>query len=162
MRIAAIFIILLAAMAITPVPAKLCPAGTFYWVRNGIDYCQQCQPGCACPGNYTQCLGCSAGTYSAAPGAASCTACPPGTTTDAIFNAGCEPDNIMTPCANQWGPLGFTKCYTPPPPATTAFTAPSGALTVPPQYLTPTPPYVPNVLPPSHDMDDKPFLQQSY
>lgn len=142
--------------------ALLCPEGTFYWVSEGIQRCAQCLPGCACPGNYTGCLGCSSGTYSDAPGASECSACPPGTTTDALYNSGCDPENFLTPCANQFGPLGFTACHPNPPAPRTAGAMPVGALQVPPQYLPGGPPPVPNEVPPYYDMDDRPFLQQSY
>ena len=145
-----------AARAIT------CAPGTFYWVRGGIERCQLCQPGCACPGNYSECFGCSDGAYSADPGAAACSACPPGTTSDGIYNAGCDPENFLTPCANNKGQLGQVRCRPVPPPENASFVAPSGALFAPPQYLTDEAPYVPNKVPPYYDVDKQPMLQPSY
>ena len=145
----------------TVLSGVVCPAGTFYWVINGMEHCQMCQPGCACPGNYSQCLGCSGGSFSASPSATTCTPCPVGTTTDLLLNTGCDPGNVNTPCENSKGPLGYTACYTPPP-APITVPAVSGSLTVPPQYLTTTPPYIPNMVPPYYDIDDRPFLEQSY
>ncbi len=139
-----------------------CPPGTFYWVRDGLEHCQTCQPGCACPGDYTACSGCSGGFFSADSGAAACSVCPPGTTTEIIYNSGCDPQNILTPCANAYGPLGFTACHPVPPPAVVAFAMPPGALFAPPQYLPGGPPFVPNVVPPYYDVDGQPMVQQSY
>jgi hypothetical protein len=158
------FSVVVMALILAPLGADalLCAPGTFYWVSEGIERCAQCLPGCACPGNYTPCLGCSSGTYSAAAGATTCTACPEGTTTDSIYNAGCDPENFLTPCANGLGPLGFAACHPNPPAPRTAFAMPTGALQVPPQYLAGGPPPVPNVVPPYYDDTDKPFLQQSY
>lgn len=157
------FIALFALFALlSTVAAPPCPPGTFYWVREGLEHCQSCQPGCACPGNYTACSGCSGGFFSLLSGAASCSACPPGTTTEIIYNSGCDPQNILTPCANAFGPLGFAGCHPVPPPARVAFAMPTGALYAPPQYQPGGPPFVPNVIPPYYDMNGQPMVQQSY
>ena len=140
----------------------VCPPGSYYWVRDGIARCRLCAPGCACPGALATCLGCSAGLFSAAPGAAACAVCPPGTTSDAVFNTGCEPDNYATPCANRHGPLGQVACRPVPPPQNVTFVAPNGALYGVAQYLPGGPPFVPNKVPPYYDIDLLPMVQQSY
>lgn len=93
-------------------------------------------------------------------GATACSTCPIGTTSDWIFNAGCDPFTDTVPCANSNGPLGVTSCHAPP--REVGYTAPNGALVLPPQYLPGGPPYVPNVVPPYYDDTGQPMLQQSY
>jgi len=154
--------IVIAVLLVREALADTCAPGTFYWVRNGVPRCQQCLPGCACPGGYVPCHGCSGGSYSAARNAAVCTPCPSGTTSDYILNAGCDPESFTTPCNNAKGPLGVERCRPSPPPANVSFTAPDGALEIPPQYLTNEAPYIPNKVPPFYDEDLVPFLQQSY
>jgi hypothetical protein len=139
-----------------------CAPGSFYWERNGLGHCQPCRPGCACPDGTAACYGCNDGYYSAAAGAAACTACPAGTTSDALLNSGCDPFNYGTPCANAYGPLGQITCRPAPPPANVTFEAPSGALYAPPQYQPGGPPYVPNIIPPYYSIYGTPMLQQSY
>ena len=149
----------------------LCGPGFYKWIQEGIEHCRQCPAGCACPGGtianpatQTICIGCHGGLFSATPGASSCTTCLVGTTTDPLFNVGCDPMNYESPCANFYGPLGYTACR-PDPPASNATLGllqprkPSGALTVPPQYLSDG---SRNRVPPYYDMDDKPMVQQSY
>jgi len=154
---------MLAAVARAAGPdAAGCPAGYFFWTAGGVAHCQICQQGCACPGGWLQCAGCNGGYFSAAAGAAACAACPPGTTSDAVHNAGCEPENYLTPCANRYGPLGQAACRPAPPPGNTTFVAPGGALYAPPQYQPGGPPYVPNKVPPYYDIDLQPMVQQSY
>ena len=138
-----------------------CPPGSFFWTREGVNHCQQCLPGCACPGGYDACYGCSDGLFSGA-SAAVCSVCAPGFTSDAIYNVGCDPENYLTPCANQYGPLGQATCRPIPPPSNTTFVAPNGALYAPPQYLPGGPPYVPNKVSPYYDIDGQPMIQQSY
>ncbi len=123
-----------------------CPAGTYFWEQNGLQHCQKCFPGCACPGNFTTCIGCSGGFYAPGSGASACTPCPAGTTSDWIFNVGCEPYNVQTPCANNYGPLGWTTCHPIPPPQEIAFVMPTEAAPIPLLY----------------DIDGEPMLQQSY
>jgi hypothetical protein len=137
----------------------VCPPGSYVWVRGGFVRCRLCAPGCACPGALAPCLGCSAGYYSATPGAAACEACLPGTTSDAIFNSGCDPENYETPCANRHGPLGQVACRPDPPPQNITFVAPNGAIKGVAQYL---PDGVPNKVPPYYDIDGLPMVQQSY
>ena len=108
------------------------------------------------------CQGCAGGQYSAAAGSSACSTCPPGTTSDFIFNAGCAPDNYETPCSNAQGPLGHTGCHPVPPPQATSFTAWDGALAWVPQYQPGGPPYVPIITPPYYNDDGVPMLQQSY
>jgi hypothetical protein len=144
------------------VAAAGCPPGSYYWVAAGFERCALCLPGCACPGGYTACLGCSGGTFTAAANASACEVCPPGTTSDFIFNAGCDPESFTTPCANLNGPMGVTRCRAEPPDPDVAYAAPSGSLSLPPQYITNTAPYVPNVVPPYYDIDGRPMIQQSY
>lgn len=158
----ALTLLVLALLAAAPAAALTCGPGFFLWIRDGIERCQLCAPGCACPGGLQPCRGCSGGAFSAAAGAAACLPCPPGTTSDAIFNDGCEPENYQTPCANRNGPLGQITCRPDPPPQNVTFVAPGGALYAPPQYLPGGPPYVPNKVPPYYDVDLKPMLQQSY
>jgi hypothetical protein len=131
---------------ITTVPAINCPPGTFFWQREGVEHCQPCLPGCACPGNWTACYGCSGGVFSSASGSSACVPCPLGFTTDWVLNVGCDPFNFLTPCANNFGPLGATACHPVPPPPDVAFAMPTGAEPIPPFY----------------DVDGKPMLQQSY
>jgi hypothetical protein len=145
-----------------PAAALVCPPGTFYWVLEGIERCRLCQPGCACPGGFAPCAGCSGGFFSAAPGAASCAVCPPGTTTEVALNAGCDPLSAVAPCQNDAGPLGYVSCHPVPPEPRTAAARPREALAVPPQYLPGGPPFVPNVVPPYYDVDGRPLVQQSY
>jgi Tyrosine-protein kinase ephrin type A/B receptor-like len=152
----------LICLAVAAQAAALCPEGTFYWTAEGLEHCQQCQPGCACPGNWTACVGCAGGLFSPTAGAAACAVCPPGTTTDIVYNVVCEPQNVQTPCANEFGPLGFDRCHPVPPPAQVAFVMPSGALRMPPQYLPGGPPYIPNKVLPYFDANGQPTVQQSY
>jgi hypothetical protein len=163
----------------------LCPPGTFSWESQGLVRCRVCAPGCACPGGFFACGGCSGGLYAPGPGATACSACPPGTTTDMNFNSGCDPLDYSGVCANGKGPIGQVACR-PTPPAmnvgyggqNTTFAPPNGALVVPPQYLaapayttpsyTPGPaPFVPNRAPPFYDVPPpgqapSPMLDQSY
>lgn len=69
-----------------------------------------------------------------------------GTTSDWIFNVGCDPASVLTPCANSQGPLGWTFCRPAPPPQRVAFVAETEAEPIPPLF----------------DVDGKPMLQQSY
>jgi len=156
-----LFFALLAARAAEP-DKYGCPAGYFFWQADGTAHCQICQPGCACAGGWQQCVGCDDGHFSGAAGAAACTPCPPGTTSDALYNGGCDPQNILTPCANAGGPLGQVACRPDPPPARIDYVAPSGTLSQPLQYLSGGPPYIPVKVPPYYDIDLAPMIQQSY
>ena len=126
--------------------AASCGPGYYVWIRDGLEHCRLCPAGCACAGNVSVCIGCSGGLFSAAPGASACAVCPPGTTTDIIFNGGCDPDNYETPCANFHGPLGQTVCRPDPPSASVVYVAPNGAAPIPPVF----------------DIDGFPMVQQSY
>src|SRR4051812_45370984 len=155
------------ALLLAAAAALTCDPGSYYWVCNGIERCSQCPAGCACPGGFAACVGCTNGLFSAAAGASACSACPAGSTTDPLFNSGCDPANFEVPCTNAYGPLGYTVCR-PDPPLPNATIGelnphlPSGALFAPPQYLTSAPPYVPNTVPPYYDIDGQPMVQQSY
>ena len=96
------------------VTASGCLPGSFYYSAGGIPRCAICQPGCACPGRFDSCFGCSGGFFSAG-GASACTACPGATTNDQIINSGCDPLNFQQPCANARGPMGFATCRAVPP-----------------------------------------------
>jgi len=136
-----------------------CRPGSYVWMRDGIMRCRVCEAGCACPGALAPCFGCSAGQHSPEPGAGTCNPCPAGTTSDIIFNTGCDPDNYGVPCANQHGPLGQIACRDVPPPQNITFVAPNGALFGVAQYL---PDGMPNKVPPYYDIDKLPMVQQSY
>jgi hypothetical protein len=165
-----------------------CRPGTFFWEAQGLQHCRVCAAGCACPGLTATCTGCTGGFFSAAGGAAGCTMCAPGTTTDYVLNAGCDPNNDLFQCSNDAGILGHTACR-PSPPAPVANSTrgmwvvpindipneryvPGGAvytpllplvgLYEPPQYLPNAPPYVPNVVGPFYGVDRRPMTQQSY
>jgi hypothetical protein len=109
--------------------AAVCPCdpGYYCWIRDGLEHCRLCPAGCACSGNWSECVGCSGGWFSPLAGASACARCPFGTTSDALLNAGCDPDNYNTPCENQFGPLGKTACRALPPPSEITFVAPNGA-----------------------------------
>ncbi len=165
-----------------------CRPGTYVVVRDTLQQCQVCVAGCACAGTTATCVGCQGGFYAAADGAAACAMCPPGTTTDFVLNAGCDPENGLAQCSNQYGILGHTACRATPPAAVANATRgiwvveindpandqvvpggpvytpllPTGALYVPPQYLPGGPPFVPNVVPPFYGVDRRPMTQQSY
>lgn len=153
---------LLLSLLLCVVAVPSCPPGSYYWVSQGIARCALCLPGCACPGGYVPCYGCSGGQYASASNASSCDVCPPGTTSDYIFNAGCDPENFLTPCSNLNGAVGQIACRPEPPNSAVQLAAPSGALSLPPQYLTSKAPYVPNKVPPWYDEDGEPSIQQSY
>jgi hypothetical protein len=146
----------------TTAAAIKCDPGYYFWEQNGIQHCKECPPGCMCAGGWDMCLGCSSGTFSPTAGASTCSICPPGTTSSIIFNAGCDPFVNTVPCANNYGPLGEIACYPIPPPSGVIFEMPDGALVLPPQYLTNSPPYIPNKVPPYYDIDGMPMDQQSY
>lgn len=142
--------------------ALTCAAGSYHWVRDGIERCRVCPAGCACPGGLAPCTGCSGGAYAATAGLAACAACGAGTTTDVIYNSGCNPDVYTTPCANEHGPLGFTACRPTPPPSAVVFVAPNGAAPV---ALLRTNPNsnATNPQPALLDIEDYlPMIQQSY
>lgn len=162
MTASAVFTQVLAIIFLAGAHAIVCEEGSYYWVRDGIERCRICPPGCACPGGYTACYGCSGGFFSGGSGSPNCTACPMGTTSDIINNAGCDPDNYETPCANAAGPLGQIACRPDPPPAALQFAAPCGALYFPPQYIDDGGVDVPNKVSPYYDMYGRPMNQQSY
>ena len=153
---------LVLALLLARAAALTCNPGFYFWERDGLQHCRLCPPGCACPGGVVPCFGCSGGVFSPGPGAVICTPCPPGTTSDWIFNAGCDPFNFQQPCANGKGPLGQSACRPAPPPTQVNFTAPGGALVFPPQYLPGGPPFDPNRVPPYYDINNQPMVQQSY
>ena len=141
-----------------------CGPGYFFWMRDGIARCRFCPPGCACPGGVASCVGCSGGTFSAVGGASVCSVCPDGTTSDLVFNVGCDPENYDAVCSNAAGILGYRTCRPDPPPTAVGFVAPNGSLFEPRQYINSQPNAVPlpNVVPPYYDVDHLPMLQQSY
>lgn len=176
MRVIICFSLLALIIAIQPP----CPPGYFYWAAEGIKggACSPCPAGCACSGFTFPCTGCNSGLYSATVGASVCSVCPIGTTTDIIFNSGCDHTVLSPPCQNKKGPLGFTECKSAPPVPVVNFTAPSGILPAPPpQYLTgvngvptrepPGPLYIVNQVPPYYNVTapgipQTPLIQQSY
>lgn len=156
-------LVLMAALAARVAAANNCAPGYYQWFSSdGLEHCRLCPAGCACAGGTNMCLGCSGGSYSATNGASVCSTCPPGTTSDFVFNVGCAPDNYETPCANWQGPLGHVGCRPVPPPQNTSFTAWNDALVGVPEYQPGGPPYVPLIVPPYYDNDGQPMLQQSY
>jgi len=133
-----------------------CEAGFYFWQQGGLPHCSECHAGCACPGGFAACFGCSGGLYAPSTGATTCIACGGGTTSDLLVNSGCDPHNHEFQCSNQYGPVGQTTCRPDPPAEQVQLVMPNRNENTPGRALQMT------LDPTARDIDNIPFLMQSY